>query len=60
MASLTLSLTLGGLEGEQYRAQLWLGCSILNSGEGIVLNSKEIGQQSLVQIQFDDASAKGW
>ncbi|ENY70462.1 hypothetical protein G114_18276 [Aeromonas diversa CDC 2478-85] len=29
MASLTLALTLGGLEGDQYRAYLWLG-SILD------------------------------
>ena len=84
MASLTLPLTLGGLEGEQYHVCLWLG-SILNGhfrqnevrtisdasgitlgqrvlhpkfGEGIVLNFEGVGQQSRVQIQFDDVGAK--
>ncbi|MGL6429468.1 hypothetical protein [Aeromonas caviae] len=58
MASLTLPLPLGGLKGDQYRAHLWLGCSIRNLGEGIVLNFEGVGQQSRVQIQFDDVGAK--
>ncbi len=47
MASLTLPLTLGGLEGDQNRAHLRLGCLIRNSGMGWNSTSKRSASRVL-------------
>ena len=43
MALLTLCLPLGGLEGDQYRARLWLGYDIQHLGQRMVLNLEDVG-----------------
>ena len=56
MASLTLTLTLGGLEGDQYRAHLCLRCFIRYSGKE--RNSTLKGSASRAGCKFDDVGAK--
>ena len=58
MASLTLTLTLGGLEGESIPCPTLVWVLHPKFGEGVVLNFEGVGQQSRVQIQFDDVGAK--